>query len=75
MSQRVELKIPAKAETADRAFELARIWTADGGQHVSLATGLWRDPADWGLALADVARHIASAYEQTDGIPAAEALD
>lgn len=74
MNEKFELKIPPRAEVADRAFEIVRVWAADGQQHVSIATGLWRDPAAWGLALADLARHVANAYEQTQGIPATEAL-
>ncbi len=34
---------------------------------MSLATGLWPDPRAWGLMLADLARHAANAYHQTEG--------
>ncbi len=44
------------------------MWAAGGAQHVTFATGLWRDPATWGLVLADLARHLARAYEQTQGM-------
>lgn len=63
-----ELPIPAKAADAEDAIELARVWVADGNQHVSLATEVWEDPAAWGIALVDLARHLAAAYEQTSGM-------
>ena len=51
--------------TADdrNAVEIARIWAAHGRQHVHIRTGLWEDPAAWGIMLVDFARHIANAYE------------
>lgn len=54
--------------------ELVRVWAAAGAQHVTLATGLWDDPAAWGLALVDLARHVARAYAQTQGKPPAAVL-
>jgi hypothetical protein len=45
-----ELPIPpAAADDAD-ARELVRVWAASGAQHVTIATGVWEDPAAWGLA-------------------------
>ena len=44
-------------------MEIARVWIVDGDQHVVLTQNLWRDPASWGLMLADLARHVANAYE------------
>lgn len=65
MSERSELSIPPAAEAAEQAFEIARVWAANGAQHVSLAGELWEDPGAWGLMLVDLARHVASVYEQT----------
>lgn len=70
-----ELPIPPAARSDSSARELARIWAAGGAQHVSLATGLWPDPAAWGLMLADLARHVAKAYEQTEGLDSSEVLE
>lgn len=69
-----ELVIPHAAATDPRAIELARIWAAEGKQHVSLATGLWDDPAAWGMMLVDLARHVANAYAETEGRPPADVL-
>lgn len=69
-----ELPIPIPAESAAQAVELARIWAADGSQHVSLNTKLWEDPGAWGLMLVDLAHHIARAYEQVGSTSQAQAL-
>jgi hypothetical protein len=62
-----ELRIPPPVENDVRAVELLRVWAAHGKQHVSLATHLWDDPATWGIMLVDLAKHVASAYQQTTG--------
>ena len=62
-----ELPIPPEANSDKMAKELIRVWAAKGGQHVSIATGLWEDPAAWGILLVDLAKHVSNAYEQTKG--------
>ena len=62
-----ELSIPPKAVAEPKAVELLRVWAACGKQHVTLATGLWDDPASCGIMLVDLAKHIAIAYELTNG--------
>jgi hypothetical protein len=69
-----ELPIPPEAETDPRARELIRVWAAHGEQHISIATGLWDDPATWGIALADLAVHVANAYQLTNGRNRGDAL-
>jgi hypothetical protein len=61
------LPIPAPALADPAAVELARVWVAGGDQHVSLAVGVWEDPAAWGIMLVDLARHVAQAYAQDQG--------
>jgi hypothetical protein len=65
MSQ--ELVIPPAAASDPAALELLRVWTANGSQHVSIATGVWSDPAAWGMMLVDLVKHIANAYAQSEG--------
>src|SRR3954470_20703284 len=60
-----QLPVPQPALNDARAGEKLRVWAAGGKQHVSLATGLWKDPASWGIMLTDLARHVARAYEQS----------
>ena len=62
-----ELLIPTAAAADPHAIELARIWASHGAQHVSLRADIWEDPGSWGFMLVDLARHIAIAYEQTQG--------
>jgi uncharacterized protein DUF5076 len=63
-----ELPIPPPALKDAKSRELVRVWAASGKQHISLATGLWDDPATWGIMLVDLARHLARAYKQTHGM-------
>lgn len=69
-----ELPVPPIAMTDDTARELARVWAAEGRQHVSIEVGVWDDPAAWGMFLVDLARHVAHAYQQTEGRDPAEVL-
>jgi len=57
------LDVPYTIEGDPNAIEVARIWVAHGRQHVHLRSGLWEDPAAWGIMLVDLARHVANAYE------------
>jgi hypothetical protein len=69
-----ELKVPAAALNNESAKEIIRVWVASGSQHMSIATGVWRDPAAWGMMLADLAKHIANAYSQAEGMEFEAAL-
>ncbi len=62
-----ELQIPPQAEGDPNAFEMLRVWAADGGQCVSLMGLNHRDPAVWGVFLADLVRHIARSYHLNHG--------
>ncbi|GAC1452430.1 MAG: DUF5076 domain-containing protein [Isosphaeraceae bacterium] len=69
-----QLPLPPDAAQDVRAIELLRVWASKGKQHVSLATGLWDDPASWGIMLVDLARHVANAYSELKGMNRHEAL-
>jgi hypothetical protein len=69
-----ELPMPPLAAAAARAAEVARVWIADGKQHVTLNALAWNDPAAWGLLLADLAKHVASAYQQAEDRDYSEVL-
>jgi hypothetical protein len=62
-----ELTAPPAASIDAKSFEIARLWVADDAQHVALRTDVWQDPAAWGVVLADLARHVALAYQRKDG--------
>jgi len=59
-----ELLVPPGAEEDPKAIEVARIWVAKGGQHVSLNPLRVERPTSVGIVLADLAGHVANAYEQ-----------
>ena len=69
-----ELLIPPTAEEDPNAVEVARVWVAKGGQHVSLNPFVWPDPEAWGIVLADLAGHLANAYLQEAGLDRQETL-
>ena len=70
-----ELAPPSAATGDPRSFELARLWLAEGAPHVALRTGVWPDPAAWGIVLVDLARLIAVAYHQSSEITLADAFE
>jgi len=70
-----QLPIPKPAAEDTRAIEMLRVWASGGKQHVSIATGLWKDPANWGMMLVDLAKHIANAYEQAEGMERRKVLE
>src|SRR5665213_111821 len=63
MAQSDQLRVPDPVRTDPKSFELLRVWVAHQDQHISLRAGVWEDPAAWGTMLADLARHIANAFE------------
>jgi hypothetical protein len=74
MADSDQLLVPDAAKTDPNSFELLRVWVANKGQHVSLRSGVWKDPAAWGIMLADLARHVANSYEQDAGLDQLKAL-
>src|SRR6267378_4003696 len=57
-----ELEAPPLAGSNSQAVEVLRVWAAPGQpQQLTLRT-TWKDAGAWGLLLADIARHAASAY-------------
>jgi hypothetical protein len=68
MSAKDQLTIPDAARKDPESQEVARIWVANNAQHVTLQVGAWKDPFAWGILLADLARHLANAYEKSEGL-------
>src|SRR3569623_1647628 len=61
-----ELVAPVAAVEDAMSFEIARVWLANGAQHVRLRADVWPDPAAWGIVLAELARHVALAYHERE---------
>lgn len=74
MAERDRLLIPEAAQRDAQSFEILRVWIAEKGQHVSIRAGVWRDPAAWGLMLADLATHIANVYKQDAALDGTQTL-
>lgn len=68
-----ELQIPPPAAADPEAFEMLRAWAAGGRQWVTLKGLHHRDPAVWGVFLADLVRHIARSYYLNYGNDLSEA--
>jgi hypothetical protein len=73
MSHDNELTIPPQAAVDEEAREVLRFWSARGRLHVTVRADAYRDPAAWGIVLADLARHVANAYA-LEGHARADAL-
>jgi hypothetical protein len=67
MSDQEALTVPMAVQVDPNACELVRVWIANNEQHVSLRSGVWEDPAAWGIMLADLARHVAETYKRDAG--------
>lgn len=61
-----ELNKPPAIEDNRDAFEILRVWIAGDNQHFTLRRGVWPDAAAWGIVLADLAKHAATAYAGND---------
>ena len=66
MGQDKQLAIPAAAAKEAAAFELLRVWVAEGAQQITLRPGIWQDPSAWGVMLADLARNIVTIHAEND---------
>jgi hypothetical protein len=68
MAEHDQLQIPDAAKQDPNSVELLRVWVANRDQHVSLKTGIWKDPFAWGIMLSDLMQHIANAYHEQEGL-------
>jgi hypothetical protein len=62
-----ELPTPPDAANDPTAMEVLRAWLIGDALHCSLDAGVFEDPASWGAVLADLARHISRALQESDG--------
>lgn len=65
--KRTDLAVPDGVSNNKEAFEILRVWVTQQGLTVTLKSGVWEDPAAYGIMLADLARHIADAFKQGQG--------
>ena len=62
-----ELIVPREVLADSAAQEIMRAWVANGGLVCSLRPTTWDDAGNWGIALADLARHVANAVHEHRG--------
>ena len=67
------LAVPAHIANDGAAKEVARVWSAGGGQSFILDVRQFQDPAAWGIFAMDLMKHAARAYEHMDGRPKEDA--
>lgn len=53
---------------------MLRVWASRGKQDVILMGALHRDPAVWGVFLADLTRHIARSYHLNHAAPLSDTI-
>lgn len=76
-----ERPIPEAALRDKGAVEMLRVWIAEGKLHCSMKVGMYHEttkiPEDkaWGIILADVARHLATAMEASYGVKNSETVE
>src|SRR5688572_26536967 len=58
---------PPEATKNPTSVEAIRAWVANEGLHCSLNVNLWKEPSNWGILPADVARHVADAHFRMNG--------
>lgn len=72
--QRPGLDPPDLAQRAD-AVEILRLWVTPQWDQMQVSLiSHHADPSVWGIALVDVARHVAKAYALSQGISESDAL-
>jgi len=62
-----ELIVPREVLEDSTSVEILRAWIANGGLVCSLCPTTWDDTGSWGIALADLARHVANAVHEHRG--------
>lgn len=69
-----QLPIPEAAVEDEKSIEMIRVWIAQRKLHASLRPGIYHgregvsETRAWGIVLADVARHVASALGKEFGL-------
>lgn len=69
------LDIPPVAASNDESAEMLRAWVAEEALHCVIRADAWSESGNWGILLADVARHVANATEELHGIPAQTTIE
>lgn len=68
------LTVPESVQQSSSAREVLRVWCSTSGQHLALDPEAWADASVWGAVFGDVARQVAHALAQRDGLAEREVL-
>jgi hypothetical protein len=68
------LSVPPGVQGNSAGREIARVWVVNNRVKTTIRTGIWDDPASWGVFLVDLAKQVADAYKQTEGSNEEEVL-
>jgi Domain of unknown function (DUF5076) len=69
-----ELKAPLNAGLSEEGGEVLRVWVVEGRLEMSLSPS-FPEPDIWGVALVDIARHVARMYADLGVCSEADAHD
>jgi Domain of unknown function (DUF5076) len=69
-----ELIIPPAAQKDPEAFEILRVWAANGEQHITIHSELKGEAYDFGNMLADLALHGVNLYAERFNISIKQCL-
>lgn len=71
------LNPPPAARRSQESIEMVRAWIVDSELMCSLNVGVFgeNETITWGILLSDIARHIANALEESEGIPHERTLE
>jgi len=62
-----DLPVPTEVGVDPKAREILRAWVANEGLVCALRPETWPEAGNWGIVLADVARHLANAVRDLNG--------
>jgi hypothetical protein len=69
-----DLQPPGLVRQDPEAVEVVRAWNTRDGFVCALRMEAFKDDVAWGLALADILRHVAHARQELDGTPVASTV-
>ena len=61
------LPLPIRADQTSDVFEILSVWYVDDAPYITIKAGAWKDPAAYGIMMADLTRYIAHAYWEAEG--------
>ncbi|MFN7925716.1 MAG: DUF5076 domain-containing protein [Bryobacteraceae bacterium] len=62
-----DLDVPSEVKSDPTASEVLRAWIANDGLVCVLRPETWPNASNWGILLADEARHVANAVHELNG--------